>query len=199
MFESLLNGIILGLGVCVPFGPVNILILTYALTSFKNAFSVGLGAMLADVIYLLLLNFGILKFLNNEFFLKILAVFGFCFLSYIAFLTLKAKAKNLELRGKSVKENIGKSFFKGLMLNITNPYIIGFWLSVATLSASNAYPLAMAFGLIFIIFIWVFSLSFFVGKYSYLFSAKVIFLINVVSAIIIEYFALNLLYRTFIG
>ncbi|MCG4135142.1 lysine transporter LysE, partial [Campylobacter jejuni] len=44
MFDSFLSGVFLGFGVSVPFGPVNILILTYALKAFKNSIAVGLGA-----------------------------------------------------------------------------------------------------------------------------------------------------------
>ncbi|TEY09094.1 lysine transporter LysE, partial [Campylobacter sp. US18a] len=43
------------------------------------------------------------------------------------------------------------------------------------------------------------ALAFVVARYSHVFSAKVVFIINIISAIIIEYFALNLLYKTFLG
>ncbi|KAA6230105.1 lysine transporter LysE [Campylobacter sp. LR264d] len=197
MLEALLNGLLLGFGVAVPFGPLNILILTYALQSFKNAFLLGLGAMCADMIYFLLLSFGILKFLNQDYILKTLAIFGFCFLSYIAFLMLKSKQKNLQIQSQNINERLLKSFSKGLFLNLLNPYIIGFWLSVATLSALNEHANFMFFGLILAIISWVFCLSFFVGKFSHLFTAKIIHIINFVSAIIIEYFAIMLIYKNF--
>ncbi|MBF7044856.1 lysine transporter LysE, partial [Campylobacter volucris] len=50
MLEIVLNGIILGMAVSVPFGPVNILILNTALSSFKSAFCIGLGALSADIL-----------------------------------------------------------------------------------------------------------------------------------------------------
>ncbi|EPD8510475.1 LysE family transporter [Campylobacter upsaliensis] len=199
MFKSLLDGILLGIGVAVPFGPVNLLILSYALSSFKKAFFLGLGALVADAFYLLLLSFGILHFLNQTFFLKILAIFGFCFFSYIAFLTIRKKPENLEIQKSKIDKSYTKSFLKGLFLNLLNPYVIGFWLSFASLSANYAYPLILTLGLVCFIFIWILALPFFVGKFSHLFEAKVIYYINVFSALIIEYFALNLLYKTFWG
>ncbi|WP_270982784.1 LysE family transporter [Campylobacter helveticus] len=199
MFKSFIDGALLGVGVAVPFGPVNLLILSYALTSFKKAFFLGLGALVADAFYLSLLNFGVLHFLNRPLFLKILALFGFCFFTYIAFLTIKQKPKNLEIQKSKVSNSLFKSFLKGLFLNISNPYVIGFWLSFASLSASNAYPLILTLGLVCFIFFWILALPFFVGKFSHLFKAKVIYYINVFSALIIEYFALNLLYKTFWG
>ncbi|EAI5397144.1 lysine transporter LysE [Campylobacter upsaliensis] len=199
MFKSLLDGILLGIGVAVPFGPVNLLTLSYALVSFRSAFFVGFGALMGDVFYLTLLNFGLLHFLNQTFFLKILAIFGFCFFTYIAFLTLRKKPENLEIQKSKIDKSYAKSFLKGLLLNLLNPYVIGFWLSFASLSVSNQYPIALTLGLVSFIFIWILALPFFVGKFSHLFKAKVIYYINVFSALIIEYFALNLLYKTFWG
>lgn len=197
MLEIFIQGLLLGFGVSVPFGPVNILILSYALKSFKNAFSVGLGAMSADILYLLLLAFGLLGFLNNEIFKQILAVFGFVFLSYMAFSMLKNKAKALKFKEEKVQESTLKSFIKGFSLNLLNPYVIGFWLSISLLVNQNNNPWIMLFGLFIAISIWIFALSFFVGKFAYLFSAKVVLYINIISAFIIEYFALAMLYKTF--
>ncbi|MEB2819113.1 LysE family transporter [Campylobacter upsaliensis] len=199
MFKSLMDGILLGIGVAVPFGPVNLLTLSYALVSFRSAFFVGFGALMGDVFYLTLLNFGLLHFLNQTWFLKILAIFGFCFFTYIAFLTFRKKPKNLEIQKSKIDKSYAKSFLKGLFLNLLNPYVIGFWISFASLSVSNQYPIALTLGLVSFIFIWILALPFFVGKFSHLFKAKVIYYINVFSALIIEYFALNLLYKTFWG
>jgi len=196
VFESFLNGILLGFGVSVPFGPVNILILSYALSSFKNAFCIGLGALFADVIYLSLLQFGLLNFLNNPLFYKILALFGFCFLSYMAFTLIKTKVNKLNFEVQTI-QNPFKSFLKGMLLNLSNPYVIGFWLSVAGVSSTYSSPFLLCFGLILSIFIWIFSLSFFVRNFSHFFGVKTLSFINIFSALIVEYFALSLIYKNF--
>ena len=197
MFASFFQGLMLGFGVAVPFGPMNILILSNALKSFKNAFFLGLGAMSADIFYFCLLLFGLLKFLNSELIHKILAIFGFCFLTYLAFLSIRTKPNNLELKESKDNENIFKIFFKGFFLNLSNPYIISFWLSISSFLSKEKYYLVLGFGLFIAILIWVFCLSFFVSKFADKFNAKVLFYINLVSALIIEYFALALLYKTF--
>ena len=89
-----LSGAILGFGAAVPIGPVNILIMSYALVKFRLGLAIGLGAMAVDVGYLLAINFGLLKFSQNEILTQILAIFGALFLLYIAYLTLKS-AKSL--------------------------------------------------------------------------------------------------------
>ncbi|EAI6557893.1 LysE family translocator [Campylobacter coli] len=199
MFDSFLSGVFLGFGVSVPFGPVNILILTYALKAFKNSIAVGLGAFSIDMLYLFLLQFGLLNFLDNVIFMRFLAIFGFCFLSYMAYLMLRKKKESLNLEHKEFKESLLKSYVKGIILNGSNPYVIGFWLSVTGIVLSNQHAYSTILGLVVAILFWIGALAFVVAKYSYLFSAKVIRIINIVSALIIEYFALSLLYKTFIG
>ncbi|RTI86608.1 lysine transporter LysE [Campylobacter jejuni] len=199
MFDSFLSGVFLGFGVSVPFGPVNILILTYALKSFKNSIAVGLGAFSIDMLYLFLLQFGLLNFLDNVIFMRSLAIFGFCFLTYMAYLMLRKKKESLNLEHKEFKESLLKSYIKGAFLNGSNPFVIGFWLSATSVVLSNNHAYLMTLGLVVAILFWVSALAFVVARYSHVFSAKVVFIINIISAIIIEYFALNLLYKTFLG
>ncbi len=199
MFDSFLSGVFFGFGVSVPFGPVNILILTYALKAFKNSIAVGLGAFSIDMLYLFLLQFGLLNFLDNVIFMRFLAIFGFCFLTYMAYLMLRKKKESLNLEHKEFKESLLKSYIKGIILNGSNPYVIGFWLSATGIVLSNQHAYSTILGLVVAILFWIGALAFVVAKYSYLFSAKVIRIINIVSALIIEYFALSLLYKTFIG
>ncbi|HEP7842148.1 TPA: LysE family transporter [Campylobacter jejuni] len=199
MFDSFLSGVFLGFGVSVPFGPVNILILTYALKAFKNSIAVGLGAFSIDMLYLFLLQFGLLNFLGNVIFMRSLAIFGFCFLTYMAYLMLRKKKESLNLEHKEFKESLLKSYIKGAFLNGSNSFVIGFWLSAASVVLSSDHAYLMTLGLVVAILFWVSALAFVVARYSHVFSAKVVFIINIISAIIIEYFALNLLYKTFIG
>ncbi|HFP7457837.1 TPA: LysE family translocator [Campylobacter jejuni] len=199
MFDSFLSGVFLGFGVSVPFGPVNILILTYALKAFKNSIAVGLGAFSIDMLYLFLLQFGLLNFLDNVIFMRSLAIFGFCFLTYMAYLMLRKKKESLNLEHKEFKESLLKSYIKGAFLNGSNPFVIGFWLSVASVVLNSDHAYLMTLGLVVAILFWVSALAFVVARYSHIFSAKVVFIINIISAIIIEYFALNLLYKTFLG
>lgn len=198
MFDSFLSGVFLGFGVSVPFGPVNIVILTYALKAFKNSIAVGFGAFSVDMLYLCLLQFGLLNFLNNVIFMRSLAIFSFCFLTYMAYLMLRKK-ESLSVEHKEFEESLFKSYIKGAFLNGSNPFVIGFWLSIASVVLSSDHAYLMTLGLIMAILSWVGALAFVEARYSHVFSAKVVFIINIVSVIVIECFALNLLYKTFLG
>ncbi|MFW5614250.1 MAG: LysE family transporter, partial [Campylobacter hyointestinalis] len=102
--ESFIQGLLLGFGAAVPVGPVNILIMSYSLKRYALGTGVGLGAMSVDIFYMLLMSFGVLKFLNQPIFLNLLSIFGFLFLLYIAYLTYKS-ADSLIAEDLNLKEN----------------------------------------------------------------------------------------------
>ncbi|MFW5607776.1 MAG: LysE family transporter, partial [Campylobacter hyointestinalis] len=145
--ESFIQGLLLGFGAAVPVGPVNILIMSYSLKRYALGTGVGLGAMSVDIFYMLLMSFGVLKFLNQPIFLNLLSIFGFLFLLYIAYLTYKS-ADSLIAEDLNLKENsFWSCYTKGVLLNLVNPYIIGFWISVSSFVASSSNALMSLSGL----------------------------------------------------
>ena len=76
--ESFITGFLLGLGIAIPIGPLNILIMNYSLSSFKQGFSFGLGAMSADMMFFILLSVGVLAVLDAPCIFNIIAIFGSC-------------------------------------------------------------------------------------------------------------------------
>ncbi|WP_236861089.1 hypothetical protein [Campylobacter vicugnae] len=77
--QGFIEGLALGFGAAVPIGPVNVLIMSYALVKFRLGLGVGLGAMAVDMGYLFGISFGVLKFSQNELLTQILAIFGSIF------------------------------------------------------------------------------------------------------------------------
>jgi len=132
VISSLFTGFILGAGAAIPLGPINILIMTNALRSYKSAVALGLGAMSADIIYFLLTMLSGLELLKYNIFATILTIFGSLFLLYIAYQIFKSRNNDLEVSKQNPsKTDILKSYTKGLSLTLLNPYTIGFWLSIA--------------------------------------------------------------------
>lgn len=195
--QEILSGIIFGIGVSVPIGPVNILMMSYALKSYKKAFFLGLGAMDADALYLTLLSFGILKFLNSPTGFKILAVFGAIFLTYMAILILKNSKSNIKMQ-KTDSFSLFGIFVKGFLINLSNPYVIAFWLSsAAVLSYKGGNFILTLFGLIIGIFLWISLFPLVIFKARKVIGEKIANLFSYISAFILIFFSIILIFRTF--
>lgn len=198
MIESFFAGVLLGLGVAIPVGPITILMMSYALKSYTKSLCIGLGASLIDMVYLGLILVGMTQIFTNEIFVKIFSMFGASYLTYMAYEIYKGIKDEI----KAVKtENSShlKMFIKGMLLNITNPYVMMFWFSMATtLTVSDKSFFAMLFGLMVGIISWISFFPFVVYKSRHFLSKRVINCLNYGSIIIILGFAIYILYNAFI-
>lgn len=196
--ESFVQGLFFGWGAAVPIGPVNVLIMSYALRSYKLGAAIGLGAMSTDVFYLLLMSFGVLSVLNIPVLFNILAIFGSIFLLYIAYLTYKS-ADNMITQSSNLSESsfVG-CFVKGMLLNLVNPYVIGFWLSVSSFTAKTSNVSLSLAGLVLAISIWILGLPIMVAKSKRFISQNVAKWFAYISAVLMAIFAIMLLFNTFI-
>lgn len=196
--EDFLLGIMLGFGVAIPIGPLNILIMNYSLLSFRFGFILGLGAMSADLLYFILLSVGILTFLNNPIILKFLAVFGSIFLLYIAYSCFKSinKMSNTNIEINTEKKLINY-YIKGFLLNSINPFIISFWISLSSVVLYAENTIFSVFGLFISILLWIFSISFITSKIKKIMNQKIANIFAYISAFLMIIFALILIYNAF--
>ncbi|MSN96515.1 LysE family translocator [Campylobacter sp. FMV-PI01] len=198
--EEFLSGFVLGIGVAVPFGPVNILIMSYALRSYKKAFIFGFGAMSCDIFYLLFSSVGLFKILNNEILLKIFAIFGVIFLLYMAYEIYKNSNNVIEVDRNLKDGNNIKIFLRGFFINMLNPYVVMFWIGIsATLVlADSGFAWARILGLIVSIFAWITLFPLAIFKNSKLINQKIYKIISYTSALILIFFAFSLIYKILI-
>ncbi|MGP1506321.1 MAG: LysE family translocator [Campylobacter sp.] len=195
--ESFIKGALFGYGASIPIGPVNILIVAYALRSFKLGFAIGAGAMLTDAIYLLLSDLGVSVFLKqNALFMEILSIFGASFLFYIAFITARGANKILEFNVAS-KQSLMRCFLQGVWVNALNPFIIAFWISVSAFTNSVQNQFLSLAGLIFSITTLIIFLPLIVAKSRKIISPKVAAVFAYVSAMFLAVFALLIIYEQF--
>ncbi|WP_241468824.1 LysE family transporter [Campylobacter sputorum] len=197
MINFLLQGILLGYGAAVPIGPVNIIIMSYALKSYTYALLFGIGAMCADIFYLILLNYGILNFLNTPIILKSLAIFGAIFLLYISYTIIKNAHNKISFKDVEFSSKL-QTFLKGFLLTISNPYTIGFWLSIATISSDKSSSIAIICGLIIAIFSWISLMPLFVYKNRNFINNHMARNLSYIASIILLFFAFMLIYKNFI-
>ncbi|WP_068774954.1 LysE family translocator [Paenibacillus sp. FJAT-26967] len=120
----------LGISLSAPIGSINAAQLERgARHGFTHAWLIGLGAMCADLIYMLLIYFGLAHFLTTPFLKTFLWFFGSFVLLYTGIETLQSlKVTN------SNKDRIhpahSSSFRTGFLMALMNPLNILFWLGI---------------------------------------------------------------------
>ena len=197
--DSFITGILLGLGVAIPIGPLNILIMNYSLSSFGRGFALGMGAMSADILYFVLLSLGVLVVFDNPWIFKSIAIFGAIFLLYMAWACYKNASKMLaKISNTERGESLLACYLKGLGLNSINPFIVGFWLSLSSVVVSSANWMIAALGVLLALFAWVVGLSLVTSLARRIISAKVARIFSYVSAVLMLFFTAFLIYNTFL-
>ncbi|OAB25520.1 amino acid transporter [Paenibacillus macquariensis subsp. defensor] len=121
---------VLGVSLSAPIGPINAAQLDRgARMGFTHAWLLGLGAMCADFIYMLLIYFGLAHFLNTPFMKTFLWTFGSFVLLYIGIETLKNINATPEISARGTQSGMN-SFRSGFLMALMNPLNILFWLGI---------------------------------------------------------------------
>ena len=195
--QPFVQGVLMGLGVSVPIGPVNALIMSYALRSYTKALCLGLGAMSADMLYLALSAFGISQLAKIPIVFACISVFGAAFLLYIALGIYRDAKRSVHLQSAELGSHVAV-FGKGFLLNIFNPYVIMFWLSVSASIGRERFGLALA-GLVCGILSWITLFALAVYKSRAKISDRAARAFAYISALILLFFALKLIYAVIVG
>ncbi|WP_042353840.1 LysE family transporter [Bacillus rubiinfantis] len=125
-----LSYILLGLSLAAPIGPVNAAQIDRGIRNgFMHSWLIGVGAVLADGVYMLIVYIGVVRFLETEFMQTFLWLFGFFVLIYTGVETM-VNAGKIHLDYNREKEPLFKSFFTGFLMSISNPLTILFWLGI---------------------------------------------------------------------
>jgi L-lysine exporter family protein LysE/ArgO len=192
MLLSFSEGFLLGLGAAVPLGPINILIMNEAIKRYKSAVAIGLGAMSADLLYLVLISLGLMAFVKEGVFLDALSLFSSLFLIYLSYMIFKNKDKNPSKTTETTKNKKLKiQYVKGFILTLLNPYTVGFWLSVSGYVATKDLDFRTTiFGMLSAILLWVILMPLFVHKTRHKISQKVSKWFSIVSALILAVFGI---------
>lgn len=190
MFAAFFDGASLGLGAAIPIGPVNLLIMSAALISFRSGLVVGFGAITADLIYLGLILFGLFNL--SDLMMDIVSFLGALFMFFMAFIIFKNRNNKLK-ESKFASSSCIKTYMGGFLLTLLSPYTIAFWVSASTFASRHAEnaPYMIA-GLVVATLGWVVALPFFVYKSRGVLSAKVIKIFATVSAIIMMQIGIRL-------
>jgi|ERR1035437_3858408 Putative threonine efflux protein len=191
--EILLKGIILGLTVSMPLGPIGIILINRTIKRgmFSGFFS-GLGLASADTLLALLSGIGyavIISFINKERFI-ISLIAGLIIIGVGLKIFLSNPVKDIRNREK-VNKSLWRDYYSVFVLSISNPYTI--FIFVAFFSGvhinGNVKPELVPFFLIPGVFVgaisWWFFLSYFVSRFQKKIRLRVIVRINKVAGIVV--------------
>ncbi|AZV41937.1 LysE family transporter [Peribacillus asahii] len=130
--------ILLGLSLAAPIGPINAAQLDKGIQKgFWHAWILGLGAILADAVYMALVYLGVVHFLEMDFMKTFLWLFGFFVLTYTGIETV-LNAGKLAIDKRETNDSHFSSFLSGFLMSISNPLTILFWLGIYGSVLANA-------------------------------------------------------------
>ncbi len=130
MAATLFAGALFGLALAAPPGPMNAIIAEEsALLGWYAGFKAGLGAMTADATFFVLALIGAVSFVDRFPTIRnVMVAFGGLLMLYFAFEALDS-ARSTFRPDERIAED-ARGFRKALVLALTNPYQILFWLII---------------------------------------------------------------------
>lgn len=108
------------------------------------AWAVGLGAISADIIYMLLVYLGMIHLLDAPFVKAFLWLFGFFVLVYTGIESIMHSGEITAAETRGSGASLSKSFISGFLMSLFNPLSILFWLGIygsILAKAVNEYPM----------------------------------------------------------
>ena len=203
--EILLKGIILGLTVSMPLGPIGIILINGTIKrSMLSGFFSGLGMATADTLLAFLAGIGftvIVSFINKERYI-ISVIAGLIILGVGLKVYLSNPVRDIRNREKSEK-SLWRDYYSVFVLSISNPYTI--FIFVAFFSGvhvnGNVRPELVPFFLIPGVLVgtisWWFFLSYFVSRFKKNIRLRLIVRINKVAGIVIMVIGIIVLLSVF--
>jgi len=182
--------VLLGLSLAAPIGPINAAQLDKGIKKgFLHSWLVGIGAMVADCLYMLIIFLGISQFINTPFMQTFLSFFGFFVLVYTGIESILT-ASHIHMRSNKEQDSLWKSFFSGFFMSLFNPLSILFWLgiygSVLARAAKNfssdelfLYSFAIIIGLI----IWDLTMATIASTFRRYFATRFLTVVSIISGV----------------
>lgn len=191
-----LGYIFLGLSLAAPIGPVNAAQMDKGIKSgFFQAWLLGLGAMTADIVYMLTVYLGVVRFLETPYMQSFLWLFGFFVLMYTGIETLAGSGKIV--MDHRTGESSFKSFWSGFLMSISNPLTILFWLGIygsvlaKTASSYGTGELVLySFGIILGLMAWDIVMAAISSSFRRLLTTRLLTFISLISGVSLIGFAL---------
>jgi L-lysine exporter family protein LysE/ArgO len=180
----------LGISLAAPIGPVNAAQIDKGIKGgFFHAWLVGLGAMVADAIYMMLVYLGVVHFLETPFMKTFLCFFGFFVLVYTGIESIIGAGKIAASR-KQRNDSLLKSFLSGFFMALSSPLTILFWIGiygsvlVNTVASSGMNQLLLYSGTILLgVLLWDVTMAFVASGFRKYLTGKILVWISIFSGL----------------
>ncbi|MFZ9694607.1 MAG: LysE family translocator [Chitinophagaceae bacterium] len=145
MTEALLKGITIGLLLSIAVGPVLFAVIKHSVNNgYRGGFAFAIGVSLSDISLVLLANLFTELFLALRVYEKAIGIGGSILLICIGLYFLLFKKIHADDAGKLILKQRGKDLLaislSGFFMNIMNPGVILFWLTIGTSLITYSAP-----------------------------------------------------------
>ncbi len=130
---ALLIGLIIGIAISIPIGPINVNVISRGLKQgFSNAFAVGLGASLMDLVYCGASMLGLSAIVHKIEVNIIFQVIGFLLLIYLGIRDIRTKADAFRYENEVQQTSkFHSAFLVGVFMYVSNPALVAFWITLS--------------------------------------------------------------------
>jgi threonine/homoserine/homoserine lactone efflux protein len=194
---NFIYGYVYGLSLAMPPGPMNALIADRSLYSFRAGFLTGLGALSADVIFMILTIF-FYELMKNSAATPLIFFIGGGYMMFLVIEMIRGWRNdiNIDPEKRRSSSNLVKTYLTSLLLGITNPYQILWW-ATAGLSLIAILGLSVVIGLLTAILTWIIIFPLMIRAGYRVNRRTTIYVIKIFSIIVLIIFSLLLLYNGF--
>lgn len=205
MGNSLLEGISMGLLLSVIVGPVFFTLITNSLErGFRYAMVLALGILCSDTLYVIITYFGIRILADTTLFELVLGYVGGLILIGFGISSLAKKSVQRPNTGGIEFPALKKrtAFAKGFSINGINPFVLLFWISIASLVSmkeawSGNQVLAYYAGILLTVFSIDLAKAFVAKQLSRFVTPKLMWILNKGVGVIMIFFGIRMIWMTY--
>lgn len=188
--NSIFAYVFLGISLAAPVGPVNASLLNTGIKNgFFHAWIFGFGALLADILYMILVYFGVGYFIDSPYIRILLWSFGCFVLTYTGIESILTIHKIKLALHKEKTIRLRHSLSSGFLLALLNPLTILFWLGIfgsvlaeASQKLTDSQLLLYSFAIIAGIILWDTLIAFLSSGARKFLSNRLLVIISLISS-----------------
>lgn len=204
MQAAILEGIGMGLLLSLMVGPVFFMLITSSMEQgFRYAAVLALGILISDLVYVLITYFGVSFLTQYPLIQQVFGYVGGCILIGFGISFWRKKVIDRPNSGGLIAEKAKKrtAFVKGFGVNGVNPFVMLFWISIASLvSSKNDWDSGDRFFYYFGLLLTVFGIdlgkAFVAGKLAHLMTPRLRGFLNKGVGTLICYFGVKMIWDT---